>query len=206
MPIIDQYVEEMEHALHQLSRSAIRQVVDVVFEAWKRRSTIYLIGNGGSASTASHMMNDLAKFTYCEGKAPVRAVALSDNVPLITAFANDVAYDEIFAAQLKVFFTPQDVVIAISGSGNSPNILRACEYVQSRGGIVVGLCGSPGGRLAEIATHRVCVPAERIGQQEDLHLMIGHMLALALRERIERSTSNGTPEDPRMLEVIVGSA
>ena len=186
MDIVEQYLGEMETAIQRLSRQDVRVVVDMLEDAWSRQATVYIIGNGGSASTASHMMNDLCKFTRVEGRKPLRAVALTDNVPLMTAFANDVSYDEIFIAPLENLLRPGDVVIAISGSGNSRNVIRACEYALESLATVIGLCGSPGGMLAKLATHRVIVPAERIGQQEDGHLIINHAVALALRQRIEQ--------------------
>jgi len=185
MDIVELYLDEMERAIQRLSRHDVKTVVDMLEDAWKRNATVYIIGNGGSASTASHMMNDLCKFTRVAGTKPLRAVALTDNVPLMTAFANDVSYDEIFIAALENLLQPGDIVVAISGSGNSRNVIRACEYALENLSTVIGLCGSPGGMLAKLATHSVIVPADRIGQQEDGHLIINHVVALALRERIE---------------------
>jgi D-sedoheptulose 7-phosphate isomerase len=187
--IIDVYLAEIEAAIRALSRDDVRAIVDVLEAAWQRGSTIFLIGNGGSASTASHMMNDLCKFTRIPGAKLVRAIALTDNVPLMTAFGNDVTYDAIFVEPLRSLMQPGDVVVAISGSGNSPNVLRACEYALANGGDVIGLCGSPGSALAALAPHRIIIPAERIGQQEDGHLIVNHVIALALRDRIEAAST-----------------
>lgn len=185
MDIVEQYLDEVGNAIRSMSRQDVCTVVDMLEDVWKRGAAVYIIGNGGSASTASHMMNDLCKFTRVTGAKGLRAIALTDNMPLITAFANDVSYDEIFIAPLENLLQPGDVVIAISGSGNSRNVIRACEYALESLATVIGLCGSPGGMLAKLATHSVIVPAERIGQQEDGHLIINHVVALALRERIE---------------------
>lgn len=185
MDIVDLYLTETEAAIRSLSRQDLRTIVAALEQAWLRSSTIYIIGNGGSASTASHMMNDLCKFTRVHRVPPLRAIALTDNVPLMTAIANDYAYEDIFSGALDCLMRPGDVVIAISGSGNSPNILKACEYARDNGGIVIGLIGRPGGKLKELCTHHIIVPADRIGQQEDGHLIINHTIALALRERIE---------------------
>ncbi|HXP93536.1 MAG TPA: SIS domain-containing protein, partial [Candidatus Binatia bacterium] len=144
--------------------------------------------NGGSASTASHMMNDLMKFTSIDGCRRFRAVALTDNVPLITALGNDLEYADVFIEQLKNLLLPGDALIAISGSGNSPNIIKAVEYAKTVGAISIGLAGRPGGKLAQIADHKVVVPADRIGQQEDGHLVLNHVIATALRERIANSS------------------
>ena len=188
MDIIDQYFEEIESAVHAINREDARVVVDVLEKAWRDSRTVYLIGNGGSASTASHMMNDLCKFTAMPGVARVRAVALTDNVPLMTAYGNDNSYDDIFLEPLATLAQPGDVLVAISGSGNSRNIIKCCEYALEAGMTVIGLCGRPGGKLANLATHRVIVPADRIGQQEDGHLILNHAIALALRERIQAAT------------------
>jgi D-sedoheptulose 7-phosphate isomerase len=119
--IIDSYLNEVELAIRNLSRADITTVVDVLEAAWQRDATTYVIGNGGSASTASHMANDLMKCTRVDKARRVRVIALTDNVPIMTAFANDESYDTIFTAQLEALLRPGDVVIAISGSGNSPN-------------------------------------------------------------------------------------
>lgn len=184
MDSIQRYLREMVEAIEAISREDIARVVDALFEAWKGDRTTYIIGNGGSASTASHMMNDMSKFTRFAGKKRFRAVALTDNVPLMTAYGNDQSYDEIFLEPLMNLLRPGDVVIAISGSGNSPNVLRAIEYANANGGVTIGLCGSPGGKLAGLAHIRVIVPAGHITQQEDGHLMINHVVATVLAERI----------------------
>jgi D-sedoheptulose 7-phosphate isomerase len=181
---IDAYLNDVELAIRNLSRSDIRTVVDRLEDAWARNATIYIIGNGGSAANASHMANDLMKCTRVEHARLLRVLSLTDNVSIITAFANDESYEKIFLAQLENLLQPNDVLIAISGSGNSPNVIRACEYAIENCATVIGLCGDPGGMLAKIATHRIIVPAKLIGQQEDGHLIINHAVALALRERI----------------------
>jgi D-sedoheptulose 7-phosphate isomerase len=189
MDAVARYFEEIQDALAAISRDDVRFVVEVLARAWIDDATIFLIGNGGSASTASHMMNDLCKFTSIEGVRRLKAISLTDNVPLLSAIGNDIDFDACFVEPLRNFMRPRDVLVAISGSGNSRNVIAACEYAINHGGIVVGLCGSPGGKLARIAHHRVIVPAERIGQQEDGHLVLNHVIATALRERIEQLAS-----------------
>jgi D-sedoheptulose 7-phosphate isomerase len=184
---VDRYLDEIQSAIAAIDRDAVRRVVDALEAVWVRMGTTFLIGNGGSASTASHMMNDLNKFTALPGTVRFRALALTDNVPLITALANDLTFADIFVEPLQNFARPGDALIAISGSGNSPNIIRAVEYALRYGITTIGLCGSPGGRLAAISDHHVIVPAQCIGQQEDGHLVLNHTIATALRERIERS-------------------
>jgi D-sedoheptulose 7-phosphate isomerase len=185
MDMIERYLGEMERALRATSREDVRRVVGALFDAWRWDKTVWIIGNGGSAATASHMMNDLCKCTLVEGQRRFRAIALTDNVPLMTAIANDIEYAEIFAEQLRTHLRSGDVVVALSGSGNSPNIVRAVAFAKEQGALTIGLCGMPGGALAKLADLRVIFPAGRIGQQEDGHLIFNHAIALALRERIE---------------------
>ena len=188
MDAIDLYLDEVQTALGGISRSAVRRIVDALESVWASGATAYLIGNGGSASTASHMMNDLNKFTVVNGKKRFRAVALTDNVPLLTALANDGDFSEIFVEPLRSLARRGDALIAISGSGNSPNVIRAVEHALRYGITTIGLCGSPGGQLARIADVSVIVPASRISQQEDGHLVLTHTIACALRERIEQNS------------------
>lgn len=183
--MVERYLGEVERALRELSRDDVRRVVGALFDAWRWDKVIWLIGNGGSAATASHMMNDLCKCTVVAGQPRVRALALTDNVPLMTAVANDIEYAEVFVEPLRTHLRKGDVLIALSGSGNSPNVVRAVAYAKEAGALTIGLCGKSGGILAKTADLSVIVPAHRIGQQEDGHLILGHTISLALRERIE---------------------
>jgi D-sedoheptulose 7-phosphate isomerase len=185
MDMVERYVAEMERALRALSRDDVRRVVGALFDAWRWEKTVWIIGNGGSAATASHMMNDLCKCTLVDGQPRFRAMALTDNIPLMTAVANDVDYAEIFVEPLRTHLRRGDVLVALSGSGNSQNVLRAVAYAKEAGALTIGLCGKPGGTLAKTADLRIIFPADRIGQQEDGHLILNHAIALALRERIE---------------------
>ncbi len=184
MDAIDRYMDEVEEAIRGIDRDDVRRVVNALYEAWAGDRQIFIMGNGGSASTASHMMNDLCKFTRAEGRRRIRAIALTDNVPLMTAYANDQSYDDVFLEPLSTLMRDGDVVVAISGSGNSPNVVKAVEYALARGATVVGLCGAPGGKLAALSQLKVIVPAVHIGQQEDGHLVLNHAIATALRERL----------------------
>lgn len=194
MDMVERYLEEIERAVRLIDRGAVRGVVDALFACWLRGGTTFIIGNGGSAATASHMMNDLTKCTIVDGASRFRALALTDNVPTMTAFANDLAYEEIFVEPLRAHLDPGDVLVALSGSGNSPNVLRAVAFAKQRGAFTVGLCGDRGGRLAETADLAVKIPAERIGQQEDGHLILNHAIALALYDRIAETVAPSLAE------------
>jgi D-sedoheptulose 7-phosphate isomerase len=184
MDEVETYLTEMEAVVRAISRADVRAVVDALFAAWERGATTFIVGNGGSAATASHMMNDLNKFTCVEGLPRFRAIALTDNVPLMTAIGNDLDYASVFAEPLRNLVRPGDVLVAISGSGNSPNIVAAVSAGRAAGALTIGLCGSPGGKLALEADLRVVIPSDRIGQQEDGHLILNHAIACALRDRI----------------------
>jgi D-sedoheptulose 7-phosphate isomerase len=178
------YLDEIEVVVKSISRTDVRNVVERLFRAWSDGRTTYIVGNGGSASTASHMMNDLNKMTTLDGAPRFRAIALTDNMPYITAIGNDIDFADVFVEQLRNLLRPSDVLIAISGSGNSENIIRAAQYAREIGAEVVGLCGNAGSRLCENADAVVTVASASICQQEDGHLILNHAIALALRERI----------------------
>ncbi|MGH2522501.1 MAG: D-sedoheptulose-7-phosphate isomerase [Anaerolineales bacterium] len=186
MDIIEQYLTELEQVIHNLSRNEVRAAAAALLEAWRARKQVFLLGNGGSAATASHMMNDLNKFTRVAGKRRFRAIALTDNVPWLTAVGNDQSYDDIFVEPLMGLMEPGDTILAISASGNSPNVVKAAEYAKAHGATLIGFCGAPGGKLAQLADVKVIIPSDRIGHQEDGHMILDHVLSLALREMIRQ--------------------
>ena len=184
---ISAYLDQIEQVIHHLSREAVAAVVDALEAAWRADRQIFLIGNGGSAATASHMMNDLNKATLADGKPRVRALALTDNVPLLTAWGNDSTYEDVFVEPLLNFMRAGDVLVAISASGNSPNVVKAAGVAREHGLQVIALTGDRGGRLAEMAHLAIHIPSPLIGQQEDGHMILDHVIAGALRERIARA-------------------
>jgi len=172
--------------LGTLPLERIRDVIDVLLSANYVGSTVFTLGNGGSAATASHFACDLAKGTITPGRPRFRVVALTDNVPLMTAWSNDVAYEDIFAEQLSGLMGRKDVVVAFSGSGNSPNVLRAVELARRMGGITIGFSGFAGGRLSTLVDVPVVVPCDCMEQIEDVHLVLCHLTCTVLRERLRR--------------------
>lgn len=188
MDIIETYLTELEHVIHTLSRVEVRAAAEALMQAWRVQKQVFIIGNGGSAATASHMMNDLNKFTRVAGQPRFRAIALTDNVPWLTAVGNDQSYNDIFVEPLQSLLQPGDTLIAISASGNSPNIVKAVEYAKAHAATIIGFCGRPGGKLAQLADVKVIIPSDRIGQQEDGHMILDHVLSLALRERIKQES------------------
>lgn len=173
------YVAEL---LADLDCEAIERAGRALEDARHGGGTIFLLGNGGSAATASHVANDLGLGPRVRGGEPYRAVSLSDNVAFLTAAGNDLGYESVFVEQLKTLMRPGDVVIAISASGNSPNVVRAVEYAKKRAAFTVGLTGFDGGRLREIADEcvHIATPHGDYGPVEDLHLILGHLLATYL--------------------------
>lgn len=180
----DHYISDVNTALQNVDRLSLEEVVDQLTRAWREDRTVFLMGNGGSAAMASHMTNDLNKLTIVPGQRRLRALCLADNVPLITAWANDADYERVFAEQLEGHCRPGDVVIAFSCSGNSRNVLAALRLASNVGATTVGVTGDTGGKMAEMVDVCVRTPVGTIYQQEDLHLVLAHMLSMALKERI----------------------
>jgi D-sedoheptulose 7-phosphate isomerase len=165
--------QSLDYAQFQSGIDLIRQK----FDAGKR---IFTCGNGGSASTASHYITDWNKMINLATGRKFRGVSLCDNIGAITAFANDISYDEVFAGQLKAAMDEGDLVIAISGSGNSPNVLRAVEYANANGADTLAVVGYDGGKLLPLAKQHILVPSFDMQMCEDIHLMFGHMVMKTL--------------------------
>jgi D-sedoheptulose 7-phosphate isomerase len=175
------YTAQLQGLVERLPYADIDRVLAEIVGAGERGSTVFLLGNGGSAATASHFACDLAKGTQQPGVRPFRVLALTDNVPLITAWGNDTSYDRIFAEQLRPLVQPHDVVVGISGSGNSPNVLEAMRVARQAGAITIGWTGFQGGQLKDLVDVCVIVPSNSMEQIEDVHLIMEHALCTTLR-------------------------
>jgi D-sedoheptulose 7-phosphate isomerase len=178
---VDDYLNRLSVMLGQIKREQVNSVIELLFNAWKARKQVFILGNGGSATTAAHMANDLCKATAIEGKKRFKAFSLVDNVSLITALSNDIAYENIFAEQLINYLEHGDVVIAISTSGNSPNVLRALEIAKDFGAVRVGFTGLDGGKLKTLVDACIHIPDEQMERQEDGHLILDHVISTTLR-------------------------
>ncbi|WP_322488689.1 SIS domain-containing protein [Chloroflexus sp.] len=187
MDILTSYFSQIRQTLEQLPQASLQQVADALWAAYERDATIFVCGNGGSAATASHFVCDLAKWTIKSSARRVRAIALTDNVPLITAWSNDQSYADVFVEQLKALYRDGDVIVAISGSGNSPNVVRAIEWGNEVGAVTIGLTGFNGGRLHQIAQIGLHINNHVMPQVEDIHSSICHALAVNLGQQIELS-------------------
>jgi D-sedoheptulose 7-phosphate isomerase len=178
-----EYINEVKLVLDQLPIPALETVIDILHAARLTQNRVFIMGNGGSASTASHFACDLGKNTRRPDLFPFKVICLSDNVALFTALANDEGYDQVFVQQLQSLLQPGDVVIAISTSGNSSNVLQAVAFARANQAVTVGFTGFDGGKLAGMVDHQVHVPSNSIEQVEDVHLMLEHLICLNLRLR-----------------------
>ncbi len=176
------YLSQMQDIIAALPVAEIQRAGEILLQARRRGIQVFTLGNGGSAANASHIACDLSKSSIRDDLPRFRVISLVDNVPLATAWANDTSYENIFAAQLENLLQPGDVVIALSGSGRSPNVVKAVLLARQRGATVIGLTGYDGGRLRELADPCIIVPSHCMEQVEDTHLIIGHLLSTYLRE------------------------
>jgi D-sedoheptulose 7-phosphate isomerase len=187
MQNVELYFSQLQETVAKMSLESVNQVVHVLLEAaWSGRK-VFVFGNGGSASTASHFACDLVKNTIIPGAPRFRVIALNDNVPLMTAWANDTAYDNIFAEQLASLIDPGDVVIGISCSGNSGNVLKAMAVAHRYEARTIAFTGDRGGQLKDMVDLCITVPSSRIEQQEDLHLILEHCICTAIRDEFTRN-------------------
>lgn len=184
MDRIDTYLRDLAARLIETPRAPLAAIEQALWETYQRDGTIILCGNGGSAATASHFACDLAKWTVCAGRRRLRALALTDNIPVMLAWSNDTSYERVFVEQLVGLYRPGDTLVAISGSGNSPNVLRAVEWANQQGATTVALTGFGGGRLAPLATVAHVAPSSLMPEVEDVHMALCHALAVSLGERI----------------------
>ncbi|OGG00074.1 hypothetical protein A3D78_05145 [Candidatus Gottesmanbacteria bacterium RIFCSPHIGHO2_02_FULL_39_14] len=178
---IDDYIRGLKESLDRLPRDKIEEAIGIILEAYKRGRKIFVMGNGGSASNASHMACDLGKGTlrrvYDEREKRFRVISLTDNVALMTAFANDLSYSDVFVQQLRNLVEAEDVVIVLSGSGNSINVVRAVKYAKKKGAKTIGLLGfKTGGKLAAMVDCAIIADSLHYGQCEDIQLILDHII------------------------------
>jgi D-sedoheptulose 7-phosphate isomerase len=178
---VEGHIREVRRALARIPPAAVHAVVRAVLRAHEGHRHVYVLGNGGSASTASHFACDLSKATVVARRSRLRVTALNDNVALLTAWANDTAYDRVFAEPLRNLLDPGDLVIAISASGNSDNVLEAVRVARSLGAVTVGLAGFGGGRLIQAVDLALVAESADYGVVEDCHLVLQHAITAATR-------------------------
>jgi len=174
------YFEHLRALMGQLDLTDVEAAIELIRSAGREKRKILVCGNGGSALTASHYINDWNKMAYLATGTPFRGTCLSDNMGLMTAYSNDISYDDVYSEQLKNLMDVGDLVIAVSGSGNSENVVRALRYANEAGGVTLAISGYDGGKIKQIAQHSLWVPSYDMQLCEDLHFIFGHMVMKAL--------------------------
>jgi D-sedoheptulose 7-phosphate isomerase len=180
-----EYLNQMGELCARVDANSVDRLTDWVFDAWRDEQQVLVLGNGGSASTSSHFVADLVKTAAVEGQKRLLALCMADNVGLTTALGNDIAYQKTLVYPLETYARSGDLVIAISGSGNSPNVVEACEWAISHNLRLAVLTGFSGGKIGAIGQVHINIPTDNFGLMEDLHLSVGHMISQGLKARVE---------------------
>lgn len=170
-----EYLTRLKEVIDAFDLKAFNKIVQMILDAYQRQSQIFIMGNGGSGSTASHLACDINKGCCIDLDKKFKMLCLNDNIPTMLALANDISYEAVFEEQIKNFFNPGDVVIGISGSGNSENVLRAIAYAAVNGGKTIGWSGFGGGKLSEMVELAFVVNSDDMQQVEDAHMIVAHM-------------------------------
>lgn len=187
MNIINNYITDLHKILDALPLDQIETVISILHQARLDNKQVFIMGNGGSGSTASHFVCDLAKNTRKKNWPLFRVIGLTDNMASFSAYANDEGYENVFSQQLAGFVQPGDVVIGISTSGNSPNVLRAIKLAREKNAQTIGFTGFNGGLLGDLSDVNVHIKSDCIERVEDVHLILEHMICIALRDMIQAS-------------------
>ncbi|MCU1337786.1 MAG: sugar isomerase [Bryobacterales bacterium] len=188
----EDYRSQLLRTLSQVDSAKVAQAIEWLRDARDQDRHIFICGNGGSAATASHFACDIVKGASYRQQKRFRILALTDSSPTLTAYSNDVSYESVFVEQLKNFAQPRDVVMALSGSGNSANVVRAIEYANSVGCRTIALSGRDGGQLGPLAQLNIHVPEPHMGRIEDAHMMICHMVCYYFMDQ----ECTGFPAEP----------
>ncbi|MGD9010154.1 MAG: SIS domain-containing protein [Desulfobacteraceae bacterium] len=186
--LANQYIDRLKTVLDAIDVVVFDRMVQAFLGAYERQARIFVMGNGGSGATASHMACDINKGCCIDLTNKFKMVCLNDNIPTMLALANDLSYDVVFEEQLKNQFTAGDMVLGISGSGNSDNVLRAIQYAAANDGQTIGWSGFGGGRLAELVDLALVVDSDDMQQVEDAHLIVAHMLMQAVHAALHDTT------------------
>ncbi len=199
MDPVKDYIAQMQQVLGDLPVERINEVIMLLQQARGEGRQIFIMGNGGSASTASHFVADLAKNTRHAGQPDFKVMGLTDNMALLSAYANDEGYENAFARQLANFLRPGDIVIGISTSGNSSNVIQAIDLANQAGAVTVGFTGFNGGMLGTLVDYHLHVPSQVIELVEDVHLMFEHIIVKSLRDQALRDQAEALGQGRRLL-------
>ena len=181
---IQEYISTLQETINILPVEKIQEVVEIIHEARLAEKQVFIMGNGGSASTASHFVCDLAKNTRKVGWPHFKVIGLSDNMAVLSAYANDEGYENVFSQQLENLIQKGDIVIGISASGNSPNVLNGMNVAKKHSAKTIGFTGFDGGKLGKMVNDHIHIPNKNYGQVEDVHHMLEHMIINALQDRV----------------------
>jgi D-sedoheptulose 7-phosphate isomerase len=184
MENIENYLDRLTGAVAALPRDRLVELGEILYRTYRNGQQVFTLGNGGSASTATHMAADLAKNTIGANMRRFRILSLSENQALLTALANDLGFEHVFSEQLKNLIRAGDLLVAISASGNSPNVLNAIRYAQSQCAEVVGILGFRGGEASRLVDLSIVVPCDHYGVVEDVHLIVNHILVDYFAQRL----------------------
>jgi D-sedoheptulose 7-phosphate isomerase len=183
--IIKNYFNGVEKLMKDIPVNQLEKIIDALWDAYRKDKQIFIFGNGGCAAAALHFSCDMAKLTIVPGNKRFRVICLSSNVALLTAWANDTYYADIYGEQLANLMNPGDVVFGLTGSGNSMNIINALKYANDNGGKTVTITGFDGGKIKSIAQYSLVIKSSQMQQVEDAHMMMMHIIALGLKERVK---------------------
>jgi len=179
------YLDDISEIVSKVPIDKVEEIVEALMTAYRNDKQVFLFGNGGSASSASHMACDLGKGTVVEGMKRFRVISLSDCIPLMTAYANDYDYEYIFSEQLKNLVNEGDIAFGLSGSGNSKNVLNALQTAKEKKAVTIGLTGFKGGKMAGLCDKCIIVPSDNMQKIEDLHLIICHVVFSRIRDLLK---------------------
>jgi D-sedoheptulose 7-phosphate isomerase len=185
MDNVERYLARLRDAVDHLPTDRLAELGEMLYRAYRNEKQVFTLGNGGSASTASHMAADLAKNTIGPHMRRFRVLSLNDNTAMLTALANDLGYENVFCEQLQNFIRPGDLLIAVSASGNSPNVINAIRYARAQCAEVVGILGCGGGQGARLVDVPIVVASDHFGVVEDVHLIINHIIVDYFKTKLE---------------------
>ena len=187
---VDDYYRRFVEVLQTFDRAPMRGVLETLERVQASGGTIWVAGNGGSAAIADHTVCDATKGTYVDGRPPLRTVSLSSNIAMLTALSNDFCYADAYWKQLAYYLQPNDAVLLVSSSGNSPNVVEACRYARKEGATTIAFVGFEGGELRELADHVVWIPVDNYGMAEDTHQSLIHVITQYLHARAEAAAQS----------------
>lgn len=180
--LFDDYKTELIQQINELSNDSLNELVKSIMETYRKNKTVYVFGNGGSAATASHFQCDIGKGTQVEGQKRLKVLSLTDNIAIMSAISNDISYEDVFAYQLENLVEEDDLIIGISASGNSENVVRAMQLAKSSKARTFAIVGFGGGKMKEIADQHIHIHSYNYGIVEDMHLIINHLASQRIKE------------------------